>query len=402
MINRTQYLNKLINYREQKIIKVVTGVRRCGKSTLFALYQEYLISIGIEENQIVSVNLEDLEYEELLDYKALYKYIMKRLCQNKMTYVFIDEVQNCRFFEKAVDSLFIKEHVDVYITGSNAYMLSGELATLLAGRYITVDMLPLSFKEYLEVVGDSNFSEDDKFNDYLRFGSFPYGAQLKQNAHMVVPYLEGIYNTILIKDVASREGITDVSVLESIVKTLASGIGSPISIKKIADTIQSSGRKISVNTVDAYVRALTDSYIFYKVDRYDIKGRQYLKTLGKYYIVDTGIRQMLLSQNSMDLGHLIENVVYLELRRRAYKINIGKLDQKEVDFVVSTANGLEYYQVAASVLDEKTLKRELEPLEKIDDHYPKFLLSLDRIGDGMNYNGIKHINLVDWLLEKIE
>ncbi|MDK9711920.1 ATP-binding protein [Acidaminobacter sp.] len=399
MLERTEYLKRLIAFRDQKIIKVVTGVRRCGKSTLLALYRDYLISTGVEKAQIISINLEDMEYEALLDYKVLYNFVKDKLCENKSTYVFIDEVQNCKSFEKVVNSLFIKDNVDVYITGSNAYMLSGELATLLSGRYITIDMLPLSFKEYCQAVPASNSSEREKFNDYLRFGSFPYAALLEQNTAKIMPYLEGIYNTILIKDVAMRDGITDVSVLESIVKTLASGIGSPISINKIADTIQSSGRKISVNTVDAYVRALTDGYIFYKVDRYDIKGRQHLKTLGKYYIVDSGIRQMLLSQGSADLGHLIENTVYLELRRRGFKVNVGKLELKEVDFVASGPEGLEYYQVAASVLDEKTLQRELEPLEKIGDHFPKVLLTLDDIGSGVNYNGIRHVNLLKWLLD---
>lgn len=399
VIDRREYLNQLIAYRDKKIIKVVTGVRRCGKSTLFELYKDYLISTGVGAEQIISINLEDLEYDDLLDYKTLYKYVQERLQKNKTTYVFIDEVQNCKSFERVVDSLFIKDKIDVYITGSNAYMLSGELATLLSGRYITIDMMPLSFKEYCQAVSTSNNTLNEKFNNYLKFGSFPYGALLEQSAAMIMPYLEGIYNTILIKDVSIREGIKDVSVLESIVKTLASAIGSPISIKKIADTIQSGGRKISVNTVDSYVRSLKDSYIFYRADRYDIKGGQHLKTLGKYYIVDTGIRQMLLSQGSPDLGHLIENIVYLELRRRGNRVNVGKLEQKEVDFVVSSLEGLKYYQVAASVLDEKTLFREIEPLQKIEDNYPKILLTLDEIGKGMNYNGIRQINLIDWLLE---
>ncbi len=283
-------------------------------------------------------------------------------------------------FEKAVDSLFIKPNTDIYITGSNAYMLSGELATLLSGRYITVDMLPLSFKEYCEAVDGNRKSKRENFNDYLHFGSFPYVAMLERNEAVITPYIDGIYNTILIKDVAKRERITDIALLENIVKTLASGIGSPISAKKISDTIASSGRKISVNTVDNYLRALTDSYIFYKADRYDIKGRQYLKTLGKYYIVDTGILSMLLSGAASDIGHLIENLVYLELLRRGYKVNIGKLAEKEVDFVARDMTGVTYYQVAATVLDENTLKRELEPLEKIPDHYPKILLTLDEIG----------------------
>lgn len=401
MINRTEYLNRLIAYRDQKIIKVVTGVRRCGKSTLFSLYQDYLKSTGVSEAQIVSVNLEDLEFEDLPDYRTLYRYVMDRLCENKYTYVFIDEVQNCQSFEKAVDSLFIRENVDVYITGSNAYMLSGELATLLSGRYITVEMLPLSFAEYHQAVLDSKKPLAETFNDYLNLGSFPYVALLERSVAMVRPYVEGIYNTILIKDVANREGIKDVSILESVVKTLSSAIGSPISTKKIADTISSSGRKISVNTVDNYVRALTDSYIFYRVDRYDIKGRQHLKTLGKYYIVDTGLRQMLLSQGSADLGHLIENVVYLELCRRGFRVNIGKLAQQEVDFVASGPEGITYYQVAASVLDEGTLRRELEPLERIDDNYPKILLTLDEIGSGSDHNGIRQLNLLTWLLQKL-
>lgn len=398
MISRTMYLNQLIAYKGKKIIKVVTGVRRSGKSTLFELYQDYLRQNGVGEDQIISVNLEDLEFEELLNYRSLYKYIKDRLVLNKTNYVFIDEVQNCKYFEKVVDSLFIKRNVDVYITGSNAYMLSGELATLLSGRYVKIDMLPLSFREYCEASEGSEKSIKEKFNDYLRFGSFPYGALLEQSQAMVTPYLEGIYNTILLKDVATREGIADVSVLESVVKTLASCIGSPISIKKISDTINSSGRRIAINTVDHYVRALTDSYFFYKVDRFDIRGRQHLKTLGKYYIVDSGIRNLLLAQSASDLGHLIENIVFLELKRRGLKVSVGKLDQQEVDFVVTYMDRIEYYQVSASVLDEETLNRELDPLKKISDNYPKHLLTLDEVGSGWNHLGIKQHNLIEWLL----
>lgn len=398
MIARIDYLNRLIAWREKKIIKVVTGVRRCGKSTLFELFVDYLKSTGVADEQIISINLEDIAYEDLQSYKTLYNYVKERLCNDKYTYVFLDEIQNCKSFEKAVDSLFIQPNVDVYITGSNAYMLSGELATLLSGRYITIDMLPLSFKEYCTAVGmDKTLREH--FNDYLRFGSFPYVSMLEHNDAIVIPYIDGIYNTILIKDVAKREGITDVSLLESIVKFVASSIGSPISTKKISDTISAGGRKISVNTVDNYLRALTDSYIFYKVDRYDIKGRQHLKTLGKYYLVDLGIRNLLLTSTAADLGHLIENVVYLELLRRGNKVSIGKLAEKEVDFVASNVEGITYYQVSATVLDETTLIRELEPLEKIPDHHPKVLLTLDEIGAGTNYNGIKQVNLLNWLLE---
>lgn len=400
MLERKEYLSKLKSLREKQIIKVVTGVRRCGKSTLFKLYQEHLLESGVLPEQIISINLEDLEFEELLNYRELYSYIKKSLYQNGYTYIFIDEVQNCKDFEKAVDSLFIKENTDVYITGSNAYMLSGELATLLSGRYITIDMLPLSFKEYTEANGESKKTKRELFTDYIRFGSFPYLATITKDESVAESYIEGIYNTILVKDVARREGITDISMLESIVKVLASSVGSPVSTKKISDTINSAGRKTSVNSIDVYMKALCDAYIFYKVDRFDIKGRQHLKTLGKYYIVDTGIRNLLQSSGASDIGHLIENIVYFELIRRDYKVNIGKLSEKEVDFVAKNGSGFEYYQISASVLDEATLSRELSPLERISDHFPKFLLTLDEVPKGANFNGIRHINLIDWLLDK--
>ena len=397
MIERKEYLSMLIENRDRDIIKVVTGVRRCGKSTLFALYINWLRENGVSPDQIISVNLEDLEYEALNEYHTLYAYIKERLCPDRQNYVFIDEVQNCTGFEKAVDNLFIKPNVDVYITGSNAFMLSGELATLLSGRYITVDMLPFSFCEYCQGPAAQGKTKQERFNDYLRFGSFPYVAQLPRRDADVVPYLEGIYHTILLKDVARREGI---NVLESIVKTLASSVGSPISAKKIADTLCSAGRKISVNTVDRYLRALTDSYLFYETSRYDIKGRQRLKTLGKYYIVDTGLRNLLFAGGGADLGHLFENIVFLELLRRRYKVNIGKLAGKEVDFVASNSDGVTYYQVAVSVMDEVTLKQELDPLQRINDNHPKILLTLDEIGAGANYDGIRQYNLIDWLLNK--
>ncbi len=400
MIERKEYLNKLRSLREKQIIKVVTGVRRCGKSTLFKLYQEHLLSTGVLPEQIISINLEDLEFEELLNYRELYTYIKKRFYKNGYTYIFLDEVQNCKDFEKAVDSLFIKENTDIYITGSNAYMLSGELATLLSGRYVTIDMLPLSFKEYMEANYDSKETSRGLFTDYIRFGSFPYLATVAKEDPIVEGYIDGIYNTILIKDVAKRKGITNISLLESIIKVVASSVGSPVSTKKISDTINSSGRKTSINSIDAYMKALCDAYIFYKVDRFDIKGKQHLKTLGKYYIVDTGIRNLLLSSGASDIGHLIENIVYFELTRRGYKVNIGKLAEKEVDFVAKNSNGLEYYQISASVLDETTLSRELSSLEGISDHFPKFLLTLDEVPKGTNFNGIKHLNLIDWLLDK--
>ena len=398
MIQRIEYLDNLKALKDKQVIKVIAGVRRCGKSTLFELYIDYLRKTGTEDSQIISINLEELENADLLDYKALYDYIKNKLVPDKMNYIFIDEVQKCVGFEKAVDSLFIKKNCDVYVTGSNAYLLSGELATLLSGRYIRIDMLPFSFKEYYEATKESGKSKQELFDDYLRYGSFPYVAYLENDEKIISQYIEGVYNTILIKDVATREKINDITVLENILKTVASSIGSPISTKKISDTIVSSGRKISPNTVESYLRALADSYILYNAARYDIKGRQFLKTLGKYYFVDTGIRNHIISQSAKDLGHLLENVVYLELLRRKNRVNIGKLAEKEVDFVATNMNEVEYYQVCASVLDEKTLERELAPLKEIKDNYPKILLTLDDIGNGANYEGIRQINVIDWLL----
>mgnify|MGYP004583752589 CR=1 FL=1 len=398
MIQRIEYLDNLKALKDKQVIKVIAGVRRCGKSTLFELYIDYLRKMGTDDGQIISINLEDLENADLLDYKALYNHIKDKLVPDKMNYVFIDEVQKCIGFEKAVDSLFIKKNCDVYITGSNAYLLSGELATLLSGRYIQIDMLPFSFKEYYEATKESGKSKQELFDTYLRYGSFPYVAYLENDEKIISQYIEGVYNTILIKDVATREKINDITVLENILKTVASSIGSPISTKKISDTLVSGGRKISPNTVESYLRALTDSYILYNAARYDIKGRQFLKTLGKYYFVDTGIRNHIISQSAKDLGHLLENVVYLELLRRKNRVNIGKLAEKEVDFVATNMNEVEYYQVCASVLGEKTLERELAPLKEIKDNYPKILLTLDDIGNGANYEGIRQINVIDWLL----
>jgi predicted AAA+ superfamily ATPase len=357
---------------------------------------------GVDDDQIISVNLEDVDNDHLLDCKALHAYIKDRLCKDKYSYVFIDEAQQCPQYEKAVDSLFIKRNVDVYITGSNAYMLSGELATLLSGRYVEIPMLPLSFAEYLEFIDakkrGGGLASD--FNDYLRFGSFPYVATLGHDKSVIRGYIDGIYNTILVKDVARREGIADIAVLESIARFLCGNVGSPVSAKKISDAINSSGRRISVNTVERYMRALCDSFLFYKVDRYDIKGKQTLKTLGKYYIVDTGLRELLINSSSGDLGHMLENIVYLELLRRGYKVNIGKLAEKEVDFVADNADGLTYIQVSASTLDENTLKRELESLQKITDNHPKLLLTMDEYIQNANYDGIRKLSVLDWLLGK--
>lgn len=399
MIQRKEYIERLESLREKQVIKVVTGVRRCGKSTLFSLYIDRLKQTGVTDNQIVSINLEDLAYESLLDYKELYKYVESRLCKDKFTYVFLDEVQNCAGFEKAVDSLFIRDNVDVYITGSNAYMLSGELATLLSGRYVTIDMLPLSFAEYLQYFGPGADARA-KFNDYLHIGSFPYAAALEKAGAPVTQYLDGVYNTILVKDVSRRQKLSDVAMLENIVRILTDSIGSPVSARNIAGAAVSAGRKISANTVENYIRALTDSFLFYRADRYDVKGKKRLQTLGKYYIVDPGIRALLTPGSSPDLGHLLENIVFLELKRRGCKVCTGKILDDEIDFVAIDKNEINYYQVCASVLAPATLQRELRPLRQVRDNHPKTLLTLDEIGAEANYDGIRQLNAIDWLLSR--
>ncbi len=397
MIKREQYLNKLIQFKDKQLIKVITGIRRCGKSTLFELYQSYLKSQGVADNQIISINFENLQFENLLDYKKLYEYVFKKISKTKKTYIFLDEIQHVKEFQKAVDSLFVIKNVDVYITGSNAYILSGELATLLSGRYIEIEMMPLSFKEYSDFA-DKKRDQKEKFKEYLKYGSFPYITALDNKQEAITEYLKGIYNTVLLKDVVAKNKIQDVMILESVIKFLFHNIGSFISAKKISDTLNSNGRKISVNTVESYLSALKNSYIIYQANRYDIKGKQYLKTLSKYYVVDIGLRNILLSNQDTDFGHVLENIVYLELIRRGYKVSIGKvIGDKEVDFVAVNEKGIIYYQVAASVSDSKTLKRELASLETINDNYPKYLITSDDYIDA-TYNGIKQINIIDFLL----
>ena len=400
MIERKEYFEKLIGYKDKKLIKVITGVRRCGKSTLLKMFQEYLYESGVQKNQIISVNFEDYEYDELKDPRVLHQYIIDRLLTDRMVYIFLDEIQNVNDFQKVVDSLFIKDNVDVYLTGSNAYMLSGELATLLSGRYVKIEMLPLSFFEFVKASGRADYL-DEEYQDYLVTSSFPYALNLNKDKRQIKEYLTGIYDSILVKDVMARRKISDVMMLESVIRFLMDNIGSQLSTKKISDTMTSGGRSINVRTVESYVSALMDSYIVYQAKRYDIRGRQYLKTLEKYYIVDIGLRNVLLGNPGKDIGHVLENIVYLELIRRGYDVYIGKVDDIEVDFVVKDENGTKYIQVAASVRDETTLARELRPLQKINDHYPKIIMTLDKdpIAD---YEGIRRINALDYLAHKIE
>ena len=394
MVQRKQYLDKLKKMKDKKIIKVVTGIRRCGKSTLLIMFQEYLKECGVKDNQIITVNFEDIANEPLLDYRKLHDHVSGRLQQDKMVYVFLDEIQNVPQFQKAVDSLFIKDNVDVYITGSNAQMLSGELATLLSGRYIEIAMLPLSFAEYYEMVGGN---QRDAWNNYFKNGGFPYAAVIEED-DIRREYLTGIYNSVLLKDVVARKRISDVPLLESVIKFLFDNIGSIVSSKKIADSLTTYGRKTTSVTVENYIEALTEAFVLYKAGRYDVKGKQYLKSLEKYYLVDVGLRRMLLGDKSADLGHILENIVYLELLRRGYTVSIGKIDNNEIDFVAELGGDRVYYQVAASILDPATFEREIAPLKKVADHYPKFILSLDELP--MGDAGIKQVNIIDFLLEK--
>lgn len=396
IVQRKEYLEKLIALKDKQLIKVVTGIRRCGKSTLLEIYQEWLKQEGVDESQIISVNFENLDYEELTDYKKLYTYLKEHMTKGKMNYIFLDEIQHVENFPKVVDSLYIQKNADIYITGSNAYMLSSEIATLISGRYVQIEMLPLSFKEYMESTGDMS-ERSVKFTEYLERSSFPYALNLKDQPNVLRDYLDGIYNTIVVKDIVNRKKIADTMMLQSVLRFVFDNIGNPLSSKKIADTMTSAGRKIDVKTVEKYLSALTESYIVYQAKRYNIKGKQYLKTLEKYYVVDIGLRYMLGGFGKTDMGHILENVVYLELLRRGYDVYVGKSDEYEIDFVARNGKGTEYYQVALTTREQLTLDRELRALESVKDHYPKYLLTLDE-GPEMQYNGIRRINARDWLL----
>lgn len=396
IIQRKDYLNKLIAFKDKQLIKIVTGIRRCGKSTLLEIYQNWLKAQGIKDSQIISINFEDIDYEELTDYRKLYAYLKEHLIKDQMTYIFLDEVHHVNDFPKVVDSLYIKKNVDIYITGSNAYMLSSEIATLISGRYIQIEMLPLSFKEYMESTGSIN-DRGIKYREYLENSSFPYTLELKGQPDEIRDYLEGIYNTIVVKDIVNRKKITDTMMLRSVLRFIFDNIGNPLSSKKIADTMTSDGRKIDAKTVDKYLEALSESYVIYQAKRYNIKGKQYLKTLEKYYIVDIGMRFMLLGSKQTDAGHILENIIYLELLRRGYDVYVGKVGEFEVDFVAQNRKGTTYFQAALTIRDKKTLERELRPLMSIRDHYPKFILTLDDDPE-VQYDGIRCINARDWLL----
>ena len=398
LIQREQYLAKLRALRDKAIIKVITGVRRCGKSTLMQLFQEELLQSGVSEKQIISINFEDYDFVELRNAKALYQHVVARLVEGVPNYVFLDEIQHVDNYADVVDALFVKENVDLYITGSNAYLLSSEIATLLSGRYVELQLLPLSFKEYVNATGNTNDLER-KYADYITFSSFPYAMAFDREVQMTNDYLRGIYSTIVLKDVMHRHSIGDAMMLENVMAFMADNIGNTLSVKKIADTLTSSGRKVDVKTIEKYLSALCQSFILYPAKRYNIKGRQLLKTMEKYYLVDVALRNTLLGSTNADFGRILENVVYLELLRRYPNVYIGKTDAFEIDFVAVNMQEVAYYQVAATVRDEATLERELHPLKMVKDNYPKTILSLD-VAPVAYHNGIKIQNVLDWLLEQ--
>ena len=395
MIERTEYLEKLKKWKDKDLIKVVTGIRRCGKSTLFELFIEYLKTIGIEENHIISINLENPD-NDFENYKDFYKFVKQQIKDEKQYYIFLDEVQNVPEFQKAVDGLYILKNVDVYITGSNAYLLSGELATLLTGRYIEIKMYPLSFKEYIEYYQKD--ADEKIYLNYINRSSFPYALKLEDETE-IDDYLDALYNTIILKDVAQRRKIADTSMLKTVAKFMFNNIGNCLSIKKIADTLTSDGRPISVHTVENYLDAWVESYVFNKVPRFDVKGKQYLQSGEKYYATDVTMRYALLGRRNVDAGHMLENIVYLELIRRGYKVYIGRTGEKEVDFVAENKEGFTYFQVAYTTREQSTLERELTPLQEINDHYPKYILTMD-IDPIADFDGIKKINVLDWLVNK--
>ena len=399
-LERKNYLDWLIRWKDQQIIKVVTGVRRCGKSTLFSIYQDYLLQNGVEKEQIHAVNFEDLEFEDLTDYKNLYRYIRDRLLPDRMNYIFLDEIQHVQNYEKTVDSLFLRENCDLYLTGSNGYLLSGELATLLTGRYVELSMMPLSFKEYCTGLDEDSASLGEKFERYLRSGSFPYVLRYGYGEREAREYMSGIYNTILLNDIVKRLRVADVNMLEAITRFMMHNIGNRTSPATIAGTMTSRRMKIDPKTVDRYIRGLTDSLLFYEARRYNIKGKKLLASMNKYYVCDVAMRNMLVRSRDSDIGHILENVVYLELKRRYAEVYVGQQcgADGEVDFAAIRDGMPAYYQVAQTTLDDQVLARELGPLRQIKDNYPKYLLTLDEVFGEMNYEGIQKINVLKWLL----
>ncbi len=401
MVVRKEFMKILWDWKDKKVIKVVTGVRRCGKSTLLSQFKSEVEKVG--ECNTVSINFDDLENEFLCNYHVLYQHLVEKIADGLMNYIFLDEIQLVPQFEKVVNSLFLKENVDIYITGSNAYMLSGEIATLLSGRYVEIKMLPFSFAEYAQFKRDflkkEVAADETLYNEYVSLGGFPYVASISNDKNLVRDYIRGIYSTIVLKDIIQRKKLSDSDVLEKVCKFTLSNVGNLISSKKVSDTLTSGGRKTSPATVENCYNALTESYLFYKATRYDIKGKEFLKSLEKYYAVDMGLRFFMLGIRTSDDGFILENVVFLELLRRGYEVYVGKYNDFEIDFVAKKDGLTEYYQVALSVRGQDTLERELRPFRLIKDNYPKFLITLDNSND-IDHDGITQVYAVKWLAER--
>ncbi len=402
MIIREKYLKKMIDAKDTDFIKVITGVRRSGKSTLLLMFRDYLLANGVKEENIVHINFESAKYDDIKDYKDLYKYIEDKVKDEKI-YLLLDEIQSVSSWEKAINSFKVDFNMDIYITGSNAYLLSSELSTLLSGRYIEIKMYPLSFKEFLVFNNYDENNLEEKFNEYLKYGGLPAITLIKGNDELILSYLNDIYNTIVKKDIIDRNNIKDVALLENIIKYLFNNVGSPISSNKISDYLNSNKvvQKSNHQTIDNYLNMLEKSYIIYKADRTDVKSKSLLKTLGKYYVSDSGIRNIILGFRNINEGHLLENIVYLELLRRGYRVNIGKIGDYEVDFVAENPHTIRYYQVAQSISDEDVRAREIRSLENIPDNYEKIILSMDKSINN-DYNGIKVRNIISWLLDSEE
>lgn len=403
MIQRENYLSKLRTLRDKNLIKVLTGVRRCGKSTLLAMFRDELLSQGVEQSQIQTYNLEEADNLDLRNWKTLHDTIVNKMLPDKQNYIFLDEIQNVEEFERTIDSLYAKKNTDIYVTGSNAYFLSSDLATLLSGRQIEIKVLPFSFAEYIEASDTSNANYNDLFEQYLQNGGFPQSVDLfKDDENLAIEYLTGVFSTVVLKDVITRSEVpNDTEALQNILRYVFDNVGSLVSPKKIADYMSNNYRTISSRTVERFLSAAIDSFILYDVNRFDIKGKELLQTQQKYYLVDTGLRRISLGRGAQfNTGRALENIIYLELLRRGYMVWVGKTKaDKEIDFVARTKAGiLEYYQVTETMRNEETRERELSALRNIDDNNRKYVLTLDPGSN--NYEGIDQVNAIDWLLRQ--
>ena len=401
MINRPIYLNKLISFKDHEAIKVITGIRRCGKSSILALFAEYLKSTRVSNDNILQINFEDLQYGNMT-YLELNNFIKEKLDSTEgKFYILLDEIQKIDKWELAVNSLRLDNRTDIYITGSNAYMLSSQLSTYLSGRYVEIKMQPLSFKEYLDFYKDSDISRETKFNNYLKYGGMPGLATFKFNEPQIIQMLDGIFSTVLMKDIIEQADVRDPALITKITKFLADNVGNNVSINKMKNTLISQNvisKGMKPRTIDNYIMLLENAFVFYNANRYDIKGKEYLKTQGKYYMVDTGLRNYFIGFRGEDRGHLIENVVYMELLHRGYNVSIGKINDKEVDFVATKFNDKLYVQVTDSLMEDSTRVREFTSLKAINDNFEKIILTLDNVFVGTNDEGIKVLNLIDWLV----